>query len=135
MSARIFIGKLMAFEKRHEPLAPRHVFIKRILRSILTGILAIFLALFIGMWGYHYFENMNWVDAYANAAMILSGMGPMGNLATNGGKIFAGSYALFSGLIFILIIGLIAAPIFHRFIHKFHLEEEKNNDFPKRQLH
>lgn len=124
----------MMFERRHEPLAPKHVFYMRIARSVGFGIIAVILALFIGMCGYHYFENMSWVDAYVNAAMILSGMGPMGVLATKGGKIFAGSYALFSGLIFILIIGLIVAPIFHRFIHKFHLEEESTNS-AKRQLH
>ncbi len=112
------------FERRHQSLAPRHVFIKRMARSILLAILAVIFALFIGMCGYHYFENMSWVDAYVNAAMILSGMGPMGNLSTEAGKIFAGSYALFSGLMFILIIGLILAPVVHRFFHRFHLEEE-----------
>jgi hypothetical protein len=82
----------------------------------------------MGMWGYHHFEGMLWVDAFANAAMILSGMGPLSPLATNAGKIFSGFYALFSGLLFILILGIIFAPFVHRFLHKFHLDiEEKDN--------
>lgn len=120
------------FEKRHEPLAAKHVFLWRMVRSCAFAALAIVIALFIGMWGYHYYEHMSWIDAYANASMILSGMGPLGNLSTEGGKIFAGSYALFSGLLFILIISLIMAPILHRFFHKFHMEDEEK---PKRQLH
>ncbi len=74
------------------------------------------------MVGYHHFENLSWVDAFANAAMILSGMGPLTALQTNFGKLFAGFYALFSGLAFIIIIGIIFAPVVHRFLHKFHLE-------------
>lgn len=79
----------------------------------------------MGMIGYHTFENMSWVDAFVNAAMILSGMGPMGQLSTSGGKIFAGMYALFSGLFFILIVGVIAAPAVHHFFKKIHLEINK----------
>jgi hypothetical protein len=110
------------FEKRIQPLAPRRTFFMRLLHSIGLGLVAITLAQFIGMLGYHHFEKMSWVDAFVNSAMILSGMGPMGSLTTTAGKIFAGFYALFSGLMFILIIGLIFAPIFHRFFHKFHLD-------------
>ena len=80
------------------------------------------------MLGYHFFEKMPWVDAFVNAAMILSGMGPMGALATTNGKIFAGCYALFSGLAFILIIGLIFAPILHRLFHRFHLENDDESE-------
>jgi hypothetical protein len=112
------------FEKYYQPIASRYIFFMRVLRSVLLGLLAIVVAQYIGMLGYHYFENMSWVDAFVNAAMILSGMGPMGPLLTKGGKIFAGFYALFSGLAFIMIIGLIFAPIVHRFFHKFHLDTE-----------
>jgi len=76
----------------------------------------------IGMAGYHFLEHLGWVDSFVNAAMILSGMGPLAPLQTTSGKIFAGCYALFSGLAFITSIGLIFAPVFHRFLHKFHLE-------------
>jgi hypothetical protein len=78
--------------------------------------------LVIGIAGYSYFESMALPDAFANAAMILSGMGPMGELKTVGGKIFAGCYALFSGLIIIIATGFILAPVFHRVLHHFHLE-------------
>ncbi len=109
------------FEKRHEPLLPTYRFAIRLARSILIGLLFITIALCIGMFGYHGFEKMSWVDAFGNAAMILSGMGPLTPLYTNPGKIFAGFYALFSGLIFILIIGIVLAPIIHRLFHRFHL--------------
>jgi len=112
------------FESRHQQLAHRHTFFLRVARNVLLGWIAIATAQFIGMLGYHHFENMTWVDAFINAAMILSGMGPLGTLATTGGKLFAGFYALFSGLAFILIIGLIYAPIIHRVFHKFHLEDD-----------
>ena len=77
----------------------------------------------MGMIGYHYFEKMSWIDAYVNAAMILSGMGPVAELKTDTGKIFAGSYALFSGIVFLVVMALILAPALHRFLHKFHIEE------------
>jgi len=112
-------------EKRHEPLAPRFEFIIRVVRFVGVGLFLITVALGIGMLGYRYFEGMSWVDAFANAAMILSGMGPFGPLTTKGGKIFAGFYALFSGLAFISIIGLIFVPVVHRFIHKYHLADDK----------
>lgn len=100
----------------------RHHLLSRITRSICTGLFLILIALLIGMLGYHGFERMSWVDAFVNAAMILSGMGPMGALNTFGGKVFAGIYALFSGLFFILIVGVIAAPVVHYFFKKIHLE-------------
>ena len=84
-------------------------------------------ALGIGMAGYHFIENMGWVDAFVNAAMILSGMGPVATLQTDAGKIFAGCYALFSGLMFITVTGIVLAPVAHRALHKFHLESGKNN--------
>jgi len=83
-------------------------------------------ALGLGMVGYRTCEGMSWVDAFVNAAMILSGMGPVSSLQTTGGKIFAGCYALFSGLAFIAILGIIFAPVFHRFLHRFHEEEAKH---------
>lgn len=109
------------FERRRELLASRRVFFIRLIWAIAFGGILIALALFLGMMGYHYFEHMPWVDAFVNAAMILSGMGPLGVLATSAGKIFAGCYALFSGLIFILIVSIIFAPVIHRYFHKFHL--------------
>jgi hypothetical protein len=80
-----------------------------------------------GMAGYHYFEGMSWIDAYVNASMILSGMGPVTMLQTHGGKIFAGSYALYSGLALIFVTGLIISPIAHRLLHRFHLESSRRD--------
>jgi len=113
------------FEKRHERLTSTQTFIFRIIISIILGLLLTFLALFMGMMGYHFFEKMSWLDAFANAAMILSGMGPLTPLQTSAGKLFAGFYAIFSGLAFILIIGIIFAPVIHRLLHTFHLDEDQ----------
>ncbi len=110
------------FEHRTDPLLPRRAFLVRLAGNAGIGLVLVAVCLGIGMAGYHGFENLSWVDSFANASMILSGMGPMATLQTNGGKIFAGCYALFSGLAFITIIGVVLAPVAHRFFHKFHLE-------------
>lgn len=117
--------RLVGYESKHEPLISRQAFAKRLCRSIAIGALLIGLSLLGGMLGYRCLEGMEWIDAFANAAMILSGMGPLGPLQTWGGKLFAGLYALYSGLVLILIAGLIFAPIVHRLLHRFHLEEGK----------
>jgi hypothetical protein len=110
------------FEHRSHPLASRRKFAGRMLFAMLLWMLLTLVALAIGMAGYAYFEGMPVVDAYVNAAMILSGMGPVGELKTTGGKVFAGSYAIFSGLIIIIATGFILAPVFHRALHRFHVE-------------
>jgi hypothetical protein len=112
------------FEHHTKPLLPRREYYRRIARNVGlgTGVLAVSLGL--GMVGYHVFEKLPWVDAFLNAAMILSGMGPVATLQTDAGKIFAGSYALFSGLALIAILGIIFAPVVHRSLHKYHLEDE-----------
>ena len=81
----------------------------------------------IGMAGYSAFEGMSLADSYVNAAMILAGMGPMGELKTTAGKIFAGSYAIFSGLLLIIATGFVLAPIFHRILHHFHVETHEQD--------
>ena len=116
------------FEHRSKPLLPRRQFYARMARSAAVALLVVVVALGIGMVGYRAFEPMSWVDAFVNAAMILSGMGPVSSLQTDGGKIFAGCYALFSGLAFLTSLGIIIAPAFHRFLHQFHLEEAKRVD-------
>ncbi|HET6465415.1 MAG TPA: hypothetical protein VFH55_07390 [Nitrospiria bacterium] len=110
------------FEHRKAPLLPRRAFYARLVRSAGLGFLMVAASLGVGMMGYHFFEGLPWIDAFANAAMILSGMGPLTALQTSSGKLFAGFYALFCGLAFIIIIGLVFAPVVHRFLHKFHLE-------------
>jgi hypothetical protein len=112
------------FEHRTKPLLPRKVYYRRLARHAALGLAVIVVSLGIGMAGYHIFEKLPWVDAFVNAAMILSGMGPVATLQTDGGKIFAGCYALFSGLTLIAILGIIFAPVVHRALHKFHLEDE-----------
>jgi hypothetical protein len=104
---------------KHPPLPSVRVFISRIIRNLLIGFAIIAFSLGLGMIGYSYFEKMNWIDSYLNATMILSGMGPVSTLQTDGGKLFAGSYALFSGIVFLVVIAIIIAPIFHRFLHRF----------------
>lgn len=93
-------------------------------RNLMFGIVIILVTLFIGMLGYHFLEGMTWVDAFVNAAMILSGMGPFAPLVTTSGKIFAGCYALFSGLAFIGIIAIVFAPLIRRFFHQIHLDSK-----------
>ena len=110
------------FEHRKAPLLPRRAFYVRLARSAGVGFLIVLVSLSIGMMGYNFFEGLPWIDAFANAAMILSGMGPLTALQTSSGKLFAGCYALFSGLAFLIIMGLVFAPVVHRFLHKFHLE-------------
>lgn len=106
------------------PTLPKYLFFSRLRRNILIGSVIILFSLGLGMLGYHHFENMSWVDAYVNAAMILSGMGPVSTLQTESGKLFAGTYALFSGIIFLVVVAIIFGPVIHRFFHQFHLEED-----------
>ena len=84
-------------------------------------------SIFMGMLGYHEFAGLDWVDAFLNAAMILTGMGPVNTLATTPAKLFAGTYAIFSGLMFLTIMGIVLAPVLHRVMHKFHLSDEDLN--------
>jgi hypothetical protein len=101
------------------------VFLSRLARNFFIGFVIIAFSLELGIAGYSYFEGMNQVDAFLNAAMILSGMGPVDTLETDGGKIFAGFYALFSGIVFLVVIAVIIAPIFHRFLHRFLIKDSK----------
>ncbi len=109
------------FEHHKAPLLPRRAFYTRVARSSVVGLAIVLASLSLGMAGYHYLEKLAWLDAFVNAAMILSGMGPVAPLQTPVGKLFAGCYALFSGLAFVTTMGVVFAPVFHRFIHKFHL--------------
>lgn len=103
-------------------------FLRRFSRNLFLGMIIIAVSLAIGMMGYHYIEKMPWVDSYVNAAMILSGMGPMEPLRTNLGKIFAGTYALFSGIVFLVVIAIIFAPVIHLFFHKLHIPDSKKEE-------
>jgi hypothetical protein len=113
------------FEHRLSPLLPLPEFRARLAKMAALGFALIAASLAVGMLGYHYIAGQTWTDSYLNAAMILSGMGPIGDLKSAGAKIFAGTYALYSGLALILIAGIILSPVVHRFLHKFHLEADK----------
>lgn len=115
------------YEHRSEPLLPRRAFISRQIKSAGIGFVLIILSLIIGMVGYHIFEGLAWDDAFVNSAMILSGMGPLATLHSTASKVFAGVYALYSGLAILLIAGIVFAPAVHRILHHFHLEADKSD--------
>ena len=112
------------FEHKSEPLASRTAFIKRMAAGFAISMAIITAALGIGVYGYHRIAGLPWIDALLNASMILGGMGPVDRLTTTGAKVFASAYAIFSGLMFISVMGVILAPAVHRIIHRFHLEDD-----------
>ena len=109
-------------EHRSDPLAPRHKFLWRLFRYFLITLVIVAIALLIGTLGYHYCGDCGWLDALHNAAMILTGMGPVTHMTTAAGKIFSVFYALFSGLAFLSMVAVIMTPIMHRFLHRLHLD-------------
>lgn len=118
------------FEHRNQKPIPFGQFLIRQCRYLISSILLLTFGLGIGVIGYHEFETMSWLDAFLNAAMILGGMGPVDQLHTEAGKVFAGLYALFSGLMFLVAAGLFFSPLIHRILHKFHFEAEDVNKEP-----
>lgn len=111
------------YERRGEPLLPWRVFLlRRVGKTLAAAAVVITASLLIGMLGYRLTEGMGWLDAFLNASMILGGMGPVDTLHTAGGKLFAGFYALYSGLMLVGTAGLLLAPFMHRLMHRFHLE-------------
>jgi hypothetical protein len=118
---------ILDYEARDQPLLSREAFLRRLAAHFLATVLFVGVSLLGGMAGYRYLEGMSWIDAYANAAMILSGMGPLSPLKTWSGKLFAGSYALYSGLAVIVAMGVILAPVVHRLLHRFHLQSDKES--------
>lgn len=119
---------LLRFEHRRERLIPLRRFALRMARALLIWAGLAVLGLGVGMIGYAWTEGMSAVDAFVNAAMILSGMGPVDQLKTDGGKLFAGAYALFSGLFVVIAAGFVLAPVLHRVLHSFHIEEGRSDD-------
>ena len=110
------------FEHRSQPLASQRAFTRRMFRFGMFTVAIILFSLGIGVIGYHYLEAMPWIDSILNASMILGGMGPVDALHTNAGKIFASFYALYSGIVLLASVGILASPFFHRILHRFHLE-------------
>ncbi len=114
---------ILRYESKTEPLLSRAKFAERMGRNFGLASALVAVSLFVGMLGYHLTEGMDGVDAFANAAMILSGMGPLEPLKTTAGKLFAGFYALYSGLVLVLASGVVLAPVVHRMLHRFHVED------------
>jgi uncharacterized membrane protein len=114
----------MIFERKHEKLASLSVFVGRIVASVMMAGTLIVIALIMGIVGYHWLAGFDWVDSILEASMILAGMGPVNLLTTTGAKLFASGYALFSGLVFIAVMGIVLAPVTHRMLHRFHIDNE-----------
>jgi hypothetical protein len=112
-----------AYERRHQPLAPLAVFRRRVAKHILFALTGVALSLAIGTLGYHAFGREAWIDAFVNASMLLGGMGEVGEVPTFAGKVFSSLFALYAGLFFIVVAGLLLAPFLHRVLHKFHLDQ------------
>ena len=119
---------MLSFEGRHEALASPGVYRRRLITAGALGTVMVAVSLAVGIAGYMFFEALGPLDAFLNAAMILSGMGPLHAPLTPGGKVFAGLYALFSGFAVLGIAGVIFAPVAHRVFHRFHLAEEDLHD-------
>ena len=109
------------FEHHKKPLGSRRDFVLRQLKYACFSLLILVSSLGIGTAGYHLLANLSLVDSFLNASMILTGMGPVDKPETVAGKLFASFYALFSGVAFLTFIGVLFAPVYHRFLHKFHL--------------
>lgn len=121
------------FEHISKPVLPRKQFLSRMTRALLLGLGLIVISLAIGMVGYlWFFPTLDWADAFVNAAMILSGMGPMAVPETSGAKIFSGCYAIYSGLMLVISAGVVFAPLVHRFLHKLHADEDDVRNVSKR---
>ncbi|MEP6569574.1 MAG: hypothetical protein ABJC10_07360 [Acidobacteriota bacterium] len=111
-----------AREGRRQKVAPFGVFLRRLGVAVLIACGIIAIVLFIGVSGYHWLGGLDWIDSLLEASMILGGMGPVNPIKTDGAKLFASAYALFSGLVFIGIMGIVLTPVVHRILHKFHVD-------------
>ena len=116
---------LIEFESGHEPLLPLELFWGRVLRNVAWGGGIIAVSLMIGVAGYHWLGRLGWVDSILNASMILGGMGPVDILRSNAAKLFASAYALFSGVTLLTSVGVLLAPVVHRFMHHFHIAADE----------
>lgn len=115
---------LFRYEHHSKPIASHTVFFGRLTASLTFALLVVAFSLALGMAGYCITEGLDWVDAFLNAAMLLGGMGPVDEMHTVAGKMFAGSYALYCGLVVVITAGVILAPILHRVLHALHVEAE-----------
>lgn len=119
-------------EGKYQPLAPLRVFYSRVVRCFLLTLAIISFSLTLGATGYHYICGLRWLDAVHNAAMILTGMGPLDKPEDDAAKLFSTFYCLYSGIAFLSLVAILIAPIYHRFLHRFNLDEEGNPYLPPR---
>ncbi|MBK8024218.1 MAG: hypothetical protein IPK19_22980 [Chloroflexi bacterium] len=115
------------FEHHRQPLLSRPAFFRRVTRFAVAALVLIAVSWLIGILGYRLLENLSWIDAILNSAMLLGGMGPVNELKTDAGKLFAAFYALFAGLIFLVAVGVFLAPVAHRAFHSFHLAADEGD--------
>jgi hypothetical protein len=115
------------FETKRDAVLSRAAFLARLGRSFGITLVIVAFSLFLGGVGYHFFGELNWIDAVLNASMILTGMGPVDPMRTTAGKLFATFYALYSGIAFLTMMAVLLAPIVHRFMHMFHVEQDDDN--------
>lgn len=113
------------YESRQHPPIPRTHFMRRLALHFLMSLILLGGSLFVGMAGYAHYEQMHWRDAFINAAMLLGGMGPVNAPVTDAGKVFAGFYALYAGLVFLIVLAISLTPVIHRLLHTFHWEEDE----------
>jgi hypothetical protein len=113
------------YERKHQRPIPRAHFARRLALHIALALVLLVGSLGVGMLGYSHFEHLSWLDAFLNSAMLLGGMGPLDPPRTVGGKLFAGLYALYAGLVFLVTAALMFGPILHRLLHKFHWAERQ----------
>ncbi len=116
------------FEHHKKPLLSRKEFIRRQIKYAGFSLIVLIFSVALGTAGYHFWGELSWIDSFLNASMILTGMGPVDHLNTYAGKLFAAFYALFSGISFLTFVAVLFAPIYHRFLHKLHLNIEGDNE-------
>jgi hypothetical protein len=119
-------SSLFSYEHRSEPVLHRALFVQRLTQHFGIGMVVVALSLAVGTAGFIAFSHLKTLDAFVMASMLLGGMGPVGNLGGTSGKIFGSVFSLYSGLVFLILAGLLLAPVFHRMLHKFHWETHHN---------
>jgi len=116
--------KIGGFEGKNEPLAPWPRFVKRMTSHLALALGVTAFSLAMGTLGYHFLARASWIDGFLNACMLLGGMGPVGDIPTTAGKLFASFYALYAGLVFIAVSGIVLGPVLHRVLHRFHIQDK-----------
>jgi hypothetical protein len=124
---------MLRLEHRHQPLLSRAEFLMRQLRFGLLSLVLVGASLFLGMAGFRWTEHLSWIDCLLNASMLLGGMGPVNTPASDAGKYFASFYSLYSGMVILVAVGVLAAPLVHRVFHRFHLDPEEMDKKPRRR--